>query len=63
VYGAGFFDLPPGLCHVLDFHAEVVDAGVAQGAFGLGRLVVFELKDSEIYMAIAQVIALGCRGC
>src|SRR6478672_10006824 len=29
VRGAGFFDLRPGLCHVLDFYAEVVDAGVA----------------------------------
>ena len=53
VHGASFFNLRPRLCHVLDFHAEVMDATVAQGAFGLGGLVIFELKDREIYMTIA----------
>ena len=48
--------------HVVDFEAEVVDAGVLEGALCLGRLVVFELQDREIYVAVAQIVALGGWG-
>src|SRR5215813_13724653 len=55
------FDPCSRLFHVLDFEAEVVDAGPPERALCLGGLVVFELEDSEVHVAVAQVVALGSR--
>ena len=41
---------------------EVMQAGVAEGALCLSGLVIFELEDREIYVAVAQVAALRGRG-
>src|SRR5262245_39306976 len=59
VHGARLFDPCSRLFHVLDFEAEVVDAGPSERALCLGGLVVFELEDSEVHVAVGQVTALG----
>src|SRR5215510_15941401 len=59
VHGTRLFDPCSRLFHVLDFEAEVMDAGPSERAFCLGGLIVFELEDSEVYVAVAQVVALG----
>src|SRR5262245_6899286 len=53
------FNLRSRRFHVFDFKAEVVDAGPSELALCLGGLVVCELEDSEVHVAVAQVIALG----
>ena len=62
VHGTRLLDLRPCLFHVLDLETEVVDAGVPERALCLGGLVVFELEDREVYVAVAQVVALGGWG-
>src|SRR5262249_6289619 len=62
MHGARLFDLRSRRFHVFDFEAEVVDAGPPERTLCLGGLVVFELEDSEIYVAVAQVVALGSWG-
>src|SRR5215471_5900715 len=59
VHGARLFDPCSRLFHVLDFEAEVVNAGPPERTLCLGGLVVFEPEDSEVHVAVAQVIALG----
>src|SRR5262245_18630633 len=59
MHGTRFLDPCSRLFHVLDFEAEVVDAGPPERALCLGGLVVFELEDSEVHVSIAQVVALG----
>src|SRR5215510_12996693 len=58
MHGASLFDLRPRLPHVLDFNAEVVQAGVPGRALGCGGIVVFELQDREGYVTVAQIVAL-----
>src|SRR5262245_59063758 len=53
------FDLRSRRFHVFDFKTEVVNAGPPEGTLCLGGLVVFELEDSEVHVAVAQVVALG----
>src|SRR5262245_61982966 len=62
MHSARFLDPCLGLRHVLDFEAEVMNAGPLERTFCLRGFVVFELEDSEIYMPVGQVAALRGRG-
>ena len=59
MHGTRLLDPRLRLRHVLDFDTEVMNAGPPECVLCLGRLVVFELEDSEVYVAVAQVAALG----
>lgn len=62
VRGARLFDPRSRLRHVLDFDAEVVQAGVPGRALCGGGVVVLEFQDREVYVAVAQIVALGSWG-
>ena len=63
VHGAGLFD--PCLClsHILDFNAEVVQAGVPGRSLSRGGVVVLKLQDRQVDVAIAEVVTLRGRTC
>src|SRR5437870_7101591 len=45
----------------LDLEADVVDATVALATFDPGHLVVLEVEDRQVEVAVAQVVARGTR--
>src|SRR5438132_455125 len=57
-----------GLCQLLgnglealDLEADVVDATVALATLDPGHLVVLEVEDRQVEVAVAQVVARGTR--
>src|SRR5881392_2702527 len=57
-----------GLCHLfrhgvqaLNLEADVVDATVALATLDPGHLVVLEVEDRQVEVAVAQVVARGTR--
>jgi hypothetical protein len=56
MYGAGLLDPRSRFFHVFHLEAEVVNPGPLESALCLGGLVVFELEDSEVYVAVGQVL-------
>ncbi len=61
MHGTRLLDPGPPLRHVVDFETKVVQPSVLRRALRGCRVVVFELQDREIHVAVAQVVAFGCR--
>ena len=61
MHGARLFDPSSRLRHVLDFDAKVVQSGMPGRTLCCGGVVVLELEDREVYVTVAQVIALRGR--
>jgi hypothetical protein len=52
---ARLLDPGPPLRHALDFETDLVQARVLGRALRGGRVVVLELQDREVYVAVAQI--------
>src|SRR5206468_4011524 len=50
-----------GVVEIVDLEAEVMDAGPVLAPLDAGHLVVLELEDGEVDLAVGQVVAAGVR--
>ena len=60
--GAGGLELFGNLLQALDLKADVVDAAVGLAVLRAGYLVVLEVEDRQVDVAVAEVVALGVGG-